>query len=82
MVYYEDLAELSEAGHVEFPEVRDLGDRVLALGRIRIKFAGGVDLDDEAAGLYTWRDGRWVEARAWIGHAAHAEALEAAGLRE
>jgi hypothetical protein len=29
--------------------------------------------------LYTWRDGKLIEARSWI---SHAEALEAAGLAE
>jgi ketosteroid isomerase-like protein len=80
--YYEDLAEFAEESHGEFPEVRDLGNQVLGLGRIWIRFAGGVDLDQELACLYTWRDRRCVEARSWISHAAHAEALEAAGLSE
>jgi ketosteroid isomerase-like protein len=39
--YFEDLAEFSEAGHAEYPEVHDLGDQVLGLGRVWISFAGG-----------------------------------------
>jgi ketosteroid isomerase-like protein len=80
--YYEDLAEFSDESHAEYAELRDLGDQVLVLGRIWIKFAGGVELDQELPGLYTWRDGKCVEARAWISNAAHAEALEATGLSE
>jgi hypothetical protein len=52
---------------------------VLGLGRFRLRFASGVELDQEAGGLFTWRDGKLVEVRSWI---SHAEALEAAGLSE
>jgi hypothetical protein len=38
-----------------------------------------VELDWEASCLYTWRNGKCLEARTWM---THAEALEAAGLRE
>jgi ketosteroid isomerase-like protein len=41
-----------------------------------------VELDQEVAVLHTWRNGKCVEGRAWLSHAAHAEALEAGGLRE
>jgi hypothetical protein len=44
-----------------------------------MRFASGVELDTESAVLATWRDGKCIEARAWL---SHAEALEAAGLRE
>jgi ketosteroid isomerase-like protein len=76
--YFDDLAEFAEENHAEYPEVRDLGDRVLGLGAARFRFASGVELDQEVAFLLTWRDGQCVEARAWL---SHAEALEAAGLR-
>jgi ketosteroid isomerase-like protein len=77
--YFEDLAEFSEEGHVEFHEVHDLGDQVLSLGRLWFRFASGVELDHEAAFLFTWRNGKCVEGRSWL---SHADALEAAGLRE
>ena len=77
--YYEDLAEFAEESHVEYPEVRDLGDQVLSLGHLWVRFASGVDLDEEVAVLQTWRNGKCVEARTWLGHA---EALKAAGLEE
>src|SRR6266545_4694822 len=51
--YFEDLAEFSEESHVEYPEVRDLGDQVLGLGRARFRFGSGVELDQEVACLYT-----------------------------
>jgi len=76
---FEDQAEFSEEAHAEFSEVRDLGDQVLGLGHFRMRFASGVELDQESAVLCTWRNGKCVEARAWL---SHADALEAAGLRE
>jgi ketosteroid isomerase-like protein len=76
---FEDQAEFAEEAHAEFFEVRDLGEQVLALGHFRMKFASGVELDTESGVLCTWRNGRCVEAHAWL---SHTEALEAAGLRE
>ncbi len=75
----EGLAEFSEESHAEFPEVYDLGDQVLVLGRVWLRFASGVEQDQEAAAIGTWRNGKCVEARVWL---THADALEAAGLRE
>jgi hypothetical protein len=77
--YYQDLAEIAEEGHVEYSEVYDLGDQVLCLGRLSVRFASGVELDEESACLFTWRNEMCLEARAWM---SHADALEAAGLRE
>jgi ketosteroid isomerase-like protein len=65
--YFEDLAEFSTESHAEYPEIHDLGDRVLGLGRVWFGFAGGVDLDREAGFLFRWRNGKWVECRAWVG---------------
>jgi ketosteroid isomerase-like protein len=79
---FEDLAEFSQESHAEYHEVHDLGDQVLGLGHVWLRFAGGVELDQEGAFLFTWRNGKCVEGRAWMGHVAHDKALEAAGLRE
>jgi ketosteroid isomerase-like protein len=77
--YFEDLAEFSEDSHSGPPDVHDLGDDVLVLGRVWLRFASGVDLDQETAVLFTWRNGKCVEGRAWL---SHAEGLQAAGLSE
>ncbi len=68
--YLEELAELTEETQVEFPEVHDLGDRVLGLGHFSLRFASGVEPPYGAA---SWSKASWL---------SHAEALEAAGLRE
>jgi ketosteroid isomerase-like protein len=73
------LGEFSDESHAEFSEWHDLGDRVLGLGRFRLRFASGVEIDQEAAALYTWRDGKLIEVRSWINHA---DTLEATGLSE
>jgi hypothetical protein len=52
---------------------------VLGLGRVRLRFVSGIELDQEAAFLHTWRNRKCLDARAYMGHA---EALEAAGLSE
>jgi ketosteroid isomerase-like protein len=76
--YYRDLARvMSDESRIEFREIRNLGDRVLGLGRLWARFASGVELDQELACLLTWRDGKCVEGRAWL---SNAEGLAAAGL--
>ena len=65
---------------VEIEEVRDAGDRVLALGRIRGRGRGsGAAIDVEAAALAEFRDGLITR---WHNYTDRASALEAAGLRE
>jgi ketosteroid isomerase-like protein len=70
------LAEI----HVEFPEVRDLGDRVLAVGRIRTRGkASGVATEAPVGYVADFRDGKFARVRTYLDPA---EALEAAGLEE
>jgi ketosteroid isomerase-like protein len=77
--YYKDLAEFADESHFELSEARDLGDQVLVLGRLSMRFASGVELDQEGGGIFTWRNGKCVETRPWL---SRAEALKAAGLSE
>ena len=77
--YIRDLAEFAEESVADWSEVHDLGDRVLCVGRISIRFSSGVQLEQELGCIYTWRNGKLLEAR---GYMDKAEALEAAGLRE
>src|SRR6266487_1722198 len=65
----DDLAEFCEENHAEFSEVHDLSDQVLGLGRVRFRFASGIELDHEIACLYTWRHGKCVEAREFLSRA-------------
>jgi len=77
--YYRDLAEFAVETHVEWSDVRDLGDQVLCLGRFSMKFVSGAELEQEVGGIYTWRNGKLLELRPYM---SKAEALEAAGLSE
>jgi ketosteroid isomerase-like protein len=66
---------------IEVAEVRDLGDTVIALGRIRTHGKGsGVDLDSPAAYVGEFdADGLLIRIRAYLDQD---EALAAVGLRE
>jgi ketosteroid isomerase-like protein len=61
-------------------EVRDLGDSVLWLGRVKIRgSASGVELDQEFAAHFVVSDGRFTRLQAFL---SWREALEAVGLAE
>jgi ketosteroid isomerase-like protein len=61
-------------------EYRDLGDRVLGLGRLKTRGRGsGVPVDSPWGGVYDFRDGKVSRIRTYLDHR---EALEAAGPAE
>lgn len=61
-------------------EYRDLGDRVLALGRLRTRGrASGAPSDSPWGGVYDLRDGKVSRIRTFLDHD---EALRAAGVGE
>jgi ketosteroid isomerase-like protein len=63
-----------------FDDIRDLGDSVLALGELTGSGrTSGLNLSAEIAQLAAFRDGKILSFRDF---GSHAEALEAAGLRE
>jgi ketosteroid isomerase-like protein len=65
---------------VQFVDIRDLGESVLALGEITgTGRTTGLDVGGELAQLLTFRDGKVVRV---CDFPSHAEALEAAGLSE
>jgi uncharacterized protein len=75
-----DTAESFDAFRFDRPDIRDLGDRVLAIGTLHIRAAqGGPETDVPTAGIATYRDGRLIH---WKDFGDRAEALEAAGLSE
>jgi uncharacterized protein len=65
---------------VEVSEIRDLGDRVLGIGRVRSQgIESGIELDSPWCVLVDIRDGKGIRIRTYLDSEA---ALEAAGLRE
>ena len=75
-----DTAESFDVFWFDRPEIRDLGDRVLAIGTLHIRAAqGGPETDVPTAGIATYRDGRLIH---WKDFGDREKALEAAGLSE
>ena len=65
---------------IRFDEFRDLGESVLALGRMDgTGHTTGLSVGREFATLFTYRDAKIVEVRDF---GSHAEGIEAAGLPE
>jgi hypothetical protein len=76
-----DLAEHYEVGgRIDCPDVRDLGDRVLALGTLSVTGKGsGVEINVPVAVLASFRDGLITGFKDF---GDKKQALEAAGLSE
>jgi ketosteroid isomerase-like protein len=78
--FLEDTLETFEVFKVQIEDVRDLGDRVLATGSIRIRGRGsGVETDIPTAALAQYSDGLM---RKYKDYGDEGRALEAAGLTQ
>ena len=78
--FFADNAENFDIFRLDYEDVRDLGDRVLAIGSIHIRGkGGGVETDFPSAGIATFRDGKLVR---WEDFRERRLAVEAAGLAE
>jgi ketosteroid isomerase-like protein len=77
---FRDFDDVLEEIHVEYSEVRDLGDRVVAIGRIRTRGkASGATTESPFGSVTDLKDGKAVLVRTYLDPQ---EALEAAGLSE
>ena len=75
-----DLYESFEELYADYTDVRDLDERVLALGRLRGRGRGsGAEIDSPVAALVEFEDGKGIRMRSFLDHS---EALVAAGLSE
>jgi ketosteroid isomerase-like protein len=75
-----DLNQAFSEIHIEITEIRDLGDRLVAIGRTRARGkASGAETDTPLALVTEIKNGKTISVRAYLGPK---EALEAAGLRE
>jgi ketosteroid isomerase-like protein len=76
--FFADNAESLDLFVTDYDEVRDLGDRMLAFGSIRIRGKGsGLETDIPSALVLEFRDGKLVRLQDYRDRPA---ALEAAGL--
>jgi ketosteroid isomerase-like protein len=65
---------------IEISEIRDLGDRLVAIGRTRARGeASGADVETPIAFVAEFKNGKTISIR---GYLDPKESLEAAGLRE
>jgi ketosteroid isomerase-like protein len=75
-----DLYEAFSEFQVEFTEIRDLGDRIVAIGRwITRGEESGVETAPPLAAVVEFKDGKAIRVRSYLDPQ---DALEAAGLRE
>jgi len=78
--FIEDTEELFDLFRISYTDIRDLGDRLLAIGSIRIRGRGsGVEADVPSAAVAEFRDGLLWRYK---DYGDPRLALEAVGLRE
>jgi ketosteroid isomerase-like protein len=78
--FFRDFSDHFDQLHWEYPDIRDLGDRVLAIGTFRARGrASGAEVETPLAALTDFENG--IATRVWS-TGDPAEALEAAGLSE
>ena len=75
-----DLYEAFDEFQIEISEIRDLGDRLVAIGRTRARGeTSGADVESPVGFVTEFKNGKAISVR---GYLDPKEALEAAGLRE
>ena len=79
-VLYRDFDELFDKVHWEYAEIRDLGDRVVGIGRFRMRGKGsGAETETPVGSVVAFQNGKAVRVQTYLDPK---EALEAAGLSE
>jgi ketosteroid isomerase-like protein len=74
-----ELDDVLDEIHVEYTEIRDLDDRVVAIGRIRTRGKGsGAETEAPYGIVFDFDNGKAIRIRTYVGD----DALEAAGLRD
>jgi uncharacterized protein len=78
--FFRDLDELFDMLHAEYPEIRDLGDRVVGIGRIRMRGKGsGAETESPICSVVDFKNGKAIRVRTYLDPK---EALEAGMLTE
>ena len=75
-----DLSGAFAELHVEYSEFRDLGDRIVAIGHLRVRGSeSGAAIESPFGAITQWKTGKMTRLRAYLDPE---EAVEAAGLSE
>ncbi len=75
-----DLYEALGETRIEYPDIRDLGDRVVGIGRTRTRGKGsGAETESPHASVVDFKNGKATRVRSYLDPS---EALEAAGISE
>jgi ketosteroid isomerase-like protein len=78
--WVQDIDEVLTEVRLELPEIRDLGNRIVALGQLRARGkASGAETTSPFGCVVDWKDGKATRVLSFL---SQAQALEAAGLRE
>jgi len=77
---FRDLDEVLVEWHAEYTEIRDLGDQLVAIGRVRVRGRrSGAETESPIGTVSDIRDGKAFRIRTYLDTD---EALEAVGLSE
>ena len=75
-----DLYETLSEFQADYPEIRDLGDRTVAIGRVRVRgMASEVEIESPHGTVVEFKNGKGIRIRTYLDPR---EALEAAGLSD
>ncbi len=75
----DDLWGALDEIQVDFTEIRDLGDRIVATGHIRVRGSvSGAELESSYGAVFDFENGKAIRVRTYVG----AKALKAVGLRD
>jgi ketosteroid isomerase-like protein len=78
--WFRDATDLLGEAHMDFSEIRDLGDRILAFGHYRTRGeASGAEIGSPIAYVIEYKNGKATRVQSFLDPQ---EALEAAGLSE
>ena len=75
-----DQEEAFAESRIDYSEIRALGERIVAIGRLRTRGKeSGAELESPVGWVVEFKDGKVINAKAYLDPA---EALEAAGLSD
>ena len=78
--WFRDQEEAFAEVRIDYSEIRDVGERVVGIGRLRTRGkSSGAETESPVAWVIELKNGKAIHARAYL---EPREALEAAGLRE